>query len=89
MKNHIDADANFWHKTGRKTYTTVRVWKLFTDLLDCFDSIRGNKKGYRKWDEKSVSETNGFLHNISNSSFIVAMNEEMLQSSLMELERVY
>ena len=70
-------------------HTTVRLWKLFTDLLDCFESVRGNKKGYRKWDEKSVSEANGFLHNISNSSFIVALNEEMLQSSLMDLQRVY
>ena len=56
-------------------YTSLSDFKsLFTDLLHCFEVIRENKEEDRKWDRKSITEANGFLHNISNPSFLVALN---------------
>ena len=112
MQGNVVYDYSMKNHTKKLKLTSDTKWverhtslfdfqTLFTDLLDCFEVIRNNKDEDRKWERKSITEANGFRHNISNPSIIVALNcatfvfdftstvVNKLQRSSMEIMHVY
>ena len=47
---------------------------MFGVIIYCLEIITQNDDGSKKWNRKSITETDGLRHIMCSSSFLVALN---------------